>query len=157
MFNTRTIHAVPYKPPNVDTEMAAPTSVKFCRINARLSYIDTASDTTAGPNRNNNTSPGPTDVVKPSRPVLYDNKMDRKLMFVALILVSSAMAVHVNAVQVTNGWTNCLKELGNRAPNTNVCNVVNNKNDFTMTTLATVEAFVTILPTPVLAIPRHSM
>ena len=59
MFNNRTINAVPYKPPKVDTEMAVPNSVKFCRIKARLSYMDTASDTTAGPNRNNNTSPGP--------------------------------------------------------------------------------------------------
>lgn len=63
MFNNRTINAVPYKPPNVDTEMAVPNSIKFCFIKARFSYMDIANETTAGPNKNINKSPGPSDVV----------------------------------------------------------------------------------------------
>lgn len=68
MFNNRTMNAVPYNPPNVDTEIAVHNSNKFCRIKSRLSYMDIARDTTAGPNKNNNTSPGPYNV--PSPPVL---------------------------------------------------------------------------------------
>ena len=109
MFNNRTMNAVPYKPPNVDTEMAVPSSIKFCFINARLSYMEIASDTTAGPSKKISKSPGPNEPIPICLPpILYDCNSERKLIFDAATLASIAIVVHVNAVQVTNGCTDCL-------------------------------------------------
>ena len=125
--NKRAAAAVPNKPPKDDTPIAVTTSFQFSCISFRLSYIETASDTTAGPNRNSNTSPAPADVNGLNLPDRYERNIS--LNVDPVTFANKVATVHVNAVQVTKGCTILVNFFGSLAPKTKLWSVVPNKNN----------------------------
>mmetsp|Transcript_114728 Transcript_114728/g.225090 ORF Transcript_114728/g.225090 Transcript_114728/m.225090 type:complete len:163 (+) Transcript_114728:166-654(+) len=119
----RTAAAVPNKPPRELTPTPVITSLRLSFINFRRSYMLIAKETTAGPNKNNNTSPAPDWI--PNRPTRYCWSMDLKVDPVSM--AQAVAMLHVIVVHVTRGWTTLVKALGSRAPKQKLCKVANKK------------------------------
>ena len=126
MPRSLTAAAVPYKPPNDDTRVDAPTVDIFSFMSFFLPYIDIESAITAGPSRNSKTSPAPA-MNGVSIPVLYDLSTVKKVDPVSI--TSNLAESHVTLVHVMRGWTNLVTLLGRLAPNTKPESVVNRRND----------------------------